>query len=97
MEPRRILILVIVTISSQADAAAQIGNRWSDYPEPPIQSFARSVVAKPAVGPPLRPYSRQPLAHKLKTSSDTETRVGSVMNLRVITIHAGDSIQAPMS
>lgn len=87
------LVLTITVFS--VTVSSQSGRIWSDYPEPPVESFAAKRLASPGstVGPPLRPYTVQPLAHKLKTSSDTETRVGSALNLRVNTIHNLDSIQ----
>ena len=88
-------LLVLSIAAFSLALGSQSGRLWSDYPEPPVQSFAkRSVSSGPAVGPPLRPYTVKPLAHKLKTSSDTETRVGGALNLRVNTIHNVDTIES---
>ena len=48
----------------------------------------------PVFGPPLRPYTFQPVARKLETKSDAETKVGNVLNLRVNVVRAEDNIQA---
>ena len=47
---------------------------------------------KPTFGPPLRPYTVQPMAHKLETFSATEARVGSPLSLKVNTFQGVDTI-----
>ena len=69
---------------------------WSDYPEIPLELIGKNqnqVVTGPAIGPPLRPYSETPVTHKLTTSSDSETRVGKPLNLKVNTFESRDNIK----
>jgi hypothetical protein len=71
------LLLALLLVATAALASPSISTKpWSDYPELPVELIGKnSVLTGPSTGPPLRPYSFEPIAHKLETSSDTETRL----------------------
>ncbi len=91
-----IVWLLIVHVCAIDGSPSINAKPWSDYPELPLELIGKNqnqVVTGPAIGPPLRPYSEIPVAHKLTTSSDSETRVGKQLNLKVNTFESRDNIK----
>ena len=94
--PSATVLLILFQISAIHGTPSINVKPWSDYPELPLELIGKNqnqVVTGPAIGPPLRPYSETPVAHKLTTSSDSETRVGKPLNLKVNTFESRDHIK----